>query len=201
MTIVDNVHSTKSTKAVHAATFAPRCPRRTPLIAKSQAHAQVNPDGILIGSGGFQNGADSVGQACKQQAKIAVNCGRSGVAICFHCGCSPHAAGRGDCSGATNGKPTDVAPCRILKFINSRLPRPSGTIRGMNGLSLAHWLIIATIVLLLFTNRLPRIMRSLAERVEEAATKCQWCGRRMAPQDQACRHCRRPRIPPKSAAS
>jgi TatA/E family protein of Tat protein translocase len=70
----------------------------------------------------------------------------------------------------------------------------------MGSLSPLHWLIIAFIVALLFGNRLPSVMRSLAEEFEKAK-KCQWCGRRMAIQDQACRHCRRPRVPPNSTAS
>jgi sec-independent protein translocase protein TatA len=37
----------------------------------------------------------------------------------------------------------------------------------MGGLSPFHWLIIAVIVLLLFGNRLPQVMRSLGEGVVE----------------------------------
>ncbi len=37
----------------------------------------------------------------------------------------------------------------------------------MGGLSLFHWLIIAFVVLLLFGNRLPSVMRSLGEGVVE----------------------------------
>ncbi len=38
---------------------------------------------------------------------------------------------------------------------------------SMGGLSLFHWLIIAFVVLLLFGNRLPSVMRSLGEGVVE----------------------------------
>jgi sec-independent protein translocase protein TatA len=37
----------------------------------------------------------------------------------------------------------------------------------MGGLSLWHWLIVAFVVLLLFGNRLPSVMRSLGEGVVE----------------------------------
>lgn len=37
----------------------------------------------------------------------------------------------------------------------------------MGGLSLMHWLVIAFVVLLLFGNRLPSVMRSLGEGVVE----------------------------------
>jgi TatA/E family protein of Tat protein translocase len=66
------------------------------------------------------------------------------------------------------------------------------------GLAPWHLLLIAMMVLLLFGNRLPEVMKSLgagAEAFREGTTTCSWCGRQMPMFAEGCPYCRRPRRP------
>jgi TatA/E family protein of Tat protein translocase len=64
------------------------------------------------------------------------------------------------------------------------------------GLGLTHLLVIAIVVLLLFSNRLPSVMRSLGEGTTEfkrGLTRCPRCGARTPFLVQGCWHCGLPR--------